>query len=469
MKVLLVNPKYPEDDIVKRRFIPPIELGYIASLAMQDGHEVKFVDANAENLTANELTPIIRELNPSAVLTVTSSLDRWICPHLKIDESFRILEAAKSVNREIQTALIGPHSTTAPMEMMQRSNDVDVVVRGEPEWTSRDWLNAVAGKSNLENVAGITYRHNGEILNSADRPYMEDLDALPFPAYHLFPMQKYHYRDHCLERPFAIALASRGCPYKCTFCLTIMQGKNWRLRSVKKVADELEWLSREHGIKSVMFFDYEFGLNRDRTLELCSEIASRKIPMTWGCEMRVSDAKEDVMRAMKEAGCNFIGFGVESGNQEILNKTKKGITLEQVKKAFALAQQLDINVEKPYWILGLPGETMDTIEKTIEFSLDLHSNSKFPGNSAFAVPYVGTEIHEIAKKNGSAKTGTWQEVSEMIGKVDNTLPPGDLKRGPFYRKIKQLYYKKKYGSHYYMNPSFYRDNLQGQLKKIFGL
>jgi hypothetical protein len=110
---------------------------------------------------------------------------------------------------------------------------------------------------------------------------------------------------------------------------------------------------------------------------------------------------------------------------------------------------------------------MDTIAKTIEFSLDLHSNSKFPGNSAFAVPYVGTEIHEIAKKNGNAKTGTWQEVSEMIGKVDNTLPPGDLKRGPFYRKVKKLYYKKKYGAHYYMNPSFYRDNLRGQLKKIF--
>jgi radical SAM superfamily enzyme YgiQ (UPF0313 family) len=295
---------------------------------------------------------------------------------------------------------------------------------------------------------------------------MEDLDALPLPAYHLFPMNKYHYRDHCLERPFAITLASRGCPYKCTFCLTIMQGKQWRLRSIPKIADELEWLVREHGIRSVMFFDFEFGLNRDRTNELCREIAARKLPLTWGCEMRVSDAKEDVLREMKAAGCNFIGFGVESGNQEILNKTKKGITLEQVRKAFALTQELGINCEKPYWILGLPGETMDTIERTIEFSMELHANSKFPGNSAFAVPYVGTEIHQIAMKNGSASKGTWAEVPQMIGKVSNNLPPGDLKRGPFYRKIKHLYYKKRYGNFYFLNPAFYKDNVSG-LKKLF--
>ncbi|HSP06047.1 MAG TPA: radical SAM protein, partial [Acidobacteriota bacterium] len=341
MRVLLVNPKYPEDDIVKRRFIPPIELGYIASLAIQDGHEVKFIDANADNLSAADLGPAIESFRPQSLITVTSSLDRWICPHLKIEESFRILETAKSLNGEIRTALVGPHGTTSPVEMLERSAALDAVVRGEPEWTSREWINAQAGNMDLEKVAGLTFRRNGEIVTTPERAYMENLDALPLPAYHLFPMPKYHYRDHCLQRPFAVALASRGCPYKCTFCLTIMQGKQWRLRNTTKIADELEWLSREHGVRSVMFFDFEFGLNRDRTLDLCREIASRKLPLTWGCEMRVSDAKEDVLRAMKEAGCNFIGFGVESGNQEILNKTKKGITLEQARKAFALTQQLD--------------------------------------------------------------------------------------------------------------------------------
>lgn len=465
-RVLLINPKYPEDDIVKRRFIPPVELGYIAALALKDGHEVRFIDANADDLDASKLKSSIEEFKPDAIAAVTSSLDRWICPHLKIDEPFRIMEAAKGINPEIQTAIIGPHGTTSPAEIIDRSPAVDVVVRGEPEWTTRDWINAVAGGSDVGSVAGLTFRKNGELVHTPERAYMEDLDALPFPAYHLFPMQKYHYRDHCLKRPFAITLASRGCPYKCTFCLTIMQGKQWRLRSIPKVADELEWLVREHGIQSVMFFDFEFGLNRDRTVELCREIASRKLPLTWGCEMRVSDAKEDVLREMKAAGCNFVGFGVESGNQEILNKTKKGITLEQVRKAFALTQELGINCEKPYWILGLPGETMDTIEKTIEFSMELHANSKFPGNSAFAVPYVGTEIHQIAMKNGTVAKGTWAEVPEMIGKVSNNLPPGDLKRGPFYRKIKHLYYQKRYGKLYYFNPEFYKDNVSG-LKKLF--
>lgn len=460
-KVLLINPKYPEDDIVKRRFIPPIELAYIASLAMQDGHQVKFIDANADNLSANELVPAMQEFQPNAVITVTSSLDRWICPHLKIQESFQILEAAKQINNEIQTALIGPHGTTAPNEMLQRSNAVDVVVRGEPELTSRDWINAVAGGTSYEKVDGLSFRSNGDFVATKERPYLEDLDQLPRPAYQLFPMEKYHYRDHCLQRPFAVALASRGCPYKCTFCLTIMQGKQWRLRSPKNVADEMAWMNRELGIKSVMFFDFEFGLNRDRTIELCTEIGNRKLDMTWGCEMRVSDAKEDVLRAMKEAGCNFIGFGVESGNQEILNKTKKGITLEQARKAFALTQELGINCEKPYWILGLPGETMQTIEKTIQFSLDLHSNSKFPGNSAFAVPYVGTEIHQVAMKNHPGKQGTWAEVESMIGKVSNDLPPGDLKRGPFYRKVKHLFYQKKYGQRYYFSPLFYKENWPG--------
>jgi radical SAM superfamily enzyme YgiQ (UPF0313 family) len=124
-----------------------------------------------------------------------------------------------------------------------------------------------------------------------------------------------------------------------------------------------------------------------------------------------------------------------------------------------LARKLKISTEKPYWILGLPGETMETIEKTIEFSLDLHSNSKFPGNAAFAVPYVGTEIHQIAMKNGAGKQGTWAEVESMIGRVSNDMPAGDLKRGPFYRKVKHLFYKKKYGSWYYLNPRFYLDNV----------
>lgn len=463
MKVLLVNPRYPEDDIVKRRFIPPIELGYIASLAMADGHEVRFVDANIENASARELRTVIEDFKPQTLITVTSSLDRWICPHLKIDESFHVLETAKQINPEIQTALIGPHGTTSPVEMIGRSQAVDAVVRGEPEMTTREWINAVAGGSDVSAVQGLTLRRNGDILHTPERPYMEDLDVLPLPAYQLFPMSKYHYRDYCLQRPFTVSLASRGCPYKCTFCLTIMQGKQWRLRNITKIVDELEWLTREHGIRSVMFFDFEFGLNRDRTLELCRTIAERKLPLTWGCEMRVSDAKEDVLRAMKEAGCNFIGFGVESGNQEILNKTKKGITLEQVRKAFALTQQLGINCEKPYWILGLPGETMESIERTIEFSLELHSNSKFPGNSAFAVPYVGTDVHKVAMQHNPGKQGTWAEVADMIGKVENQLPSGDLKRGPFYRKIKHMYYKKKYGTHYYFKPRFYSDHM-GSLK-----
>lgn len=463
MKVLLVNPRYPEDDIVKRRFIPPIELGYIASLAMADGHEVRFVDANIENASARELRTVIEDFKPQTLITVTSSLDRWICPHLKIDESFHVLETAKQINPEVQTALIGPHGTTSPVEMIGRSQAVDAVVRGEPEMTTREWINAVAGGSDVSAVQGLTLRRNGDILHTPERPYMEDLDVLPLPAYQLFPMSKYHYRDYCLQRPFTVSLASRGCPYKCTFCLTIMQGKQWRLRNITKIVDELEWLTREHGIRSVMFFDFEFGLNRDRTLELCRTIAERKLPLTWGCEMRVSDAKEDVLRAMKEAGCNFIGFGVESGNQEILNKTKKGITLEQVRKAFALTQQLGINCEKPYWILGLPGETMESIERTIEFSLELHSNSKFPGNSAFAVPYVGTDVHKVAMQHNPGKQGTWAEVADMIGKVENQLPSGDLKRGPFYRKIKHMYYKKKYGTHYYFKPRFYSDHM-GSLK-----
>jgi anaerobic magnesium-protoporphyrin IX monomethyl ester cyclase len=457
-RVMLVNPCYPDDDVVKRRYLPPIELGYVASLALQDGHEVRLVDANAEDRTAGELETDIEQFRPDFLLTVTSSLDRWICPHLKIDEPFRVLEAGKRWNNAVRTALIGPHGTTAPGEMMDRSESVDVVIRGEPELTAREWINAGGAP---DAVAGITWRDpRGERKHNPDRPYIEDLDMLPRPAYHLLPISRYHYRDNCLQRPFAIVLASRGCPYRCTFCLTIMQGKQWRIRKPTTVADELEWLSREFGIASVMFFDYEFGLDRNRTIELCAEIRSRSLPLTWGCEMRVSDAREDVLRAMKEAGCRFVGFGVESGNQEILNKTRKGITLDQVRRAFDLARSLDISCDQPYWILGLPGETMETIEKTIAFSLELHSNSRFPGNAGFAVPYVGTEIHKAAVENSPGKSGTWEEVASMIGRVSNRVPEGDLKSGPFYRKIKRLYYRMRYGRLYFLNPAFYRDHLR---------
>lgn len=461
-RVLLINPRYPEDDIVKRRFLPPIELGYVAALALQDGHEVRFIDANAEDRDAASLVPEFETFRPDVLMSVTSSLDRWICPHLKIDEPFRVLEAGKQWNSSLQTVLIGPHGTTAPEEMLKRSSSVDAVFRGEPELTSREWIRAVAdGGSDRSAIAGVSYRAaDGQIVHNAERAYIENLDDLPRPAYHLFPMSRYHYRDHCLQRPFAIVLASRGCPYRCTFCLTVMQGKKWRVRTPASVADELEWLAKEFGVRSVMFFDYEFGLDHDRTIDICRQIKARNLPLTWGCEMRVSDAKEEVLKSMKDAGCTFIGFGVESGNQEILNSIRKGITLEQVRKAFALTQSLGINCDQPYWILGLPGETMDSIGKTIEFSLSLNANSRFPGNSGFAVPYVGTEIHKTAMENGAGKTGGWGEVPSMIGKVSNGLPAGDLKSGPFYHQIKRLYYQKKYGRFYFLKPSFYRDNVR---------
>ena len=252
--------------------------------------------------------------------------------------------------------------------------------------------------SKLSEIKGILYKENGEIKITAPRGYIQDLDALPFPARHLYPPLS-EYRPvpaSFIKLPLGHIMTSRGCPYQCIFCDRKIFGNSFRARSPKNVVDELEELINVHGAKEIKFFDDTFTLDKKRVLEIFKEMKRRNLKFPWSCLTRVNHVDAELLKEMKTAGCWQISYGLESGDQRMLNIMKKGTTVEQNRNAVIWAKKTGLNV-RAFFVLGMPGETPESLKKTVEFAKSLpidivtfYSVTLYPGN----------ELYEMAKKEG---------------------------------------------------------------------
>ncbi|MCL5877748.1 MAG: radical SAM protein [Candidatus Bathyarchaeota archaeon] len=240
---------------------------------------------------------------------------------------------------------------------------------------------------------GITYRDGDKIVRNPNRPFIQDLDSLPFPAHHLMSLEKLKHNGKLLIP----LVSSRGCVYWCDFCSTVrMFGRGYRMRSAKNVVDEMQFVHEKYGVDQVTFYDDAFSVDRNRVLQICQELHNRNLKLIWDCGTRVDMVDRELMKTMKDAGCIAVWMGVESGSEAVLGAMNKSIKLEQTRKAFKTAHEVGLMTIANV-VLGFPGETEATAKQTIRFVQQLN-----PEDVGFyiATPYPGTPMYEQVVKNG---------------------------------------------------------------------
>ncbi|HWR37061.1 MAG TPA: hopanoid biosynthesis associated radical SAM protein HpnJ [Clostridia bacterium] len=305
----------------------------------------------------------------------------------------KLAEAMKAANPSLKIAFVGPHVTTLSEQTLNDCQAIDFIVRREFDYATVEFAN---GKP-LEEILGVSFRKDGRIVHNADRPAVDDLDALPDVVdVYRRDMDVTRYNVPFLLYPFVALYTTRGCPAQCTFCLwpQTLSGHPWRKRSSNAVAREM-MKAKEYwpNVKEFFFDDDTFNIQKARTIELCAEL--KPLGLTWSCTSRVTTDYE-TLKAMKEAGCRLLIVGYESGDPQILKNIKKGATVERARDFTRDCKKLGLLIHGDF-ILGLPGETKESIRRTIDFAKELDVDTI---QVSFAHAYPGTEFYEFAKKNG---------------------------------------------------------------------
>lgn len=361
---------------------PPHGLAYIAANLRYHGFQVLPLDAKRKHLKTDQTSQlaISQHLDMIGITAMTPDIV-WAA---------RIAEGIKKVLPDIPIIVGGPHVTALPEQTLAEFPAIDIAVIGEGEFTMLELAEAFkAGQlqTRLADIGGICFRNNGKITKSEPRDFLKDLDILPFPAWDLFP-------QHHNKSSYPV-YATRGCPFGCKFCQRVL-GNRIRRRSVKNIVTEIEMLLTEFNADGFWFADETFGANRKWTVELLDLLIEHDMAKRakWHAQTRVDIITEELLTKMKQAGCDGVAFGVESGNREILRKTGKNINLDDVEKAVKLAQKINLKT-RSFFILGHPYETMETIYDTIDYAAKL--NTTFV-SFAVMVPYPGTAVWKLAQQ-----------------------------------------------------------------------
>ena len=427
MKVTLINPaqlnsKYKFMGVVA----PPLGLAYMAAVLEENNIEVNIIDACALEMDWDDIAEELRGFSPGliAITALTPT----------IGKALETAEFAKKICPDSMVVMGGYHPTFNHKEILEYEC-VDVVIVGEGEQTILDLVRTVEMGRDLNNVLGLAF---DDVLTPPRVP-IEDLDSLPFPARHLLPMKSYKLLN--METSMSTMITSRGCPMQCSFCSSAaLHGHKLRLRSVDKILDEMEHLVNDLGIETIAFMDDTFTLNRRRVLEICDGIKERNINVFWGCTARVDTLSAEVLRSMREAGCITIFMGVESADQQMLDHVGKQTTIDKIRNAFEISRKEKIRTIASV-VLGMPGDTHESIKKTINFVKELN-----PSYAIFslATPYPGTRFYQQTFEKDLIKVKDWSKytlISPILETVDCSLD--ELK------KLQTTAFKK-----FYLRPSY---------------
>ncbi|MBU0512446.1 MAG: radical SAM protein [Chloroflexi bacterium] len=439
--VLLVNPPTPDGDLwirtqhrVGRRtrenmIWPQVSLAQMAAL-LHPTYKVAIIDANAERMGWPEFARQLDWYQPKYYLTQLTA------PTLENDMYGCFLAKARGA----KTIAFGTHITPIPRETMRPYPALDYGLVGEPDLTIRDLIDHLERKTadlspeirklfekhdpaykpaiwedgtvNLHEVKGLAWRQGEEIIVNLPRPFIADLDDLPMPMHELLPLEKY--RMPMMKGPFTFIVTSRGCPAGCTFCIKhVSYQYGVRLRSPELIMEEL-WELKALGINYINMYSDLFTVNRGQVMELCQRMIDEKINIHWTSNSRVDFVDEEMLKMMARAGNFMIAWGLESANEQILKRVHKGIDPTKSERALRWAKEAGI-MNWGYFIIGLPGETEETIRQTINFA------KKMPLDIALfhvAAPYPGTPFFFEVVKNGWFRPGTrWEQVDMDEGTV----------------------------------------------------
>jgi len=391
MRFLLINPHYP----LSENPSPPLGLAYLAAVLEKEGIEVKVSDFVVNPYSKNFIESVINSYRPDVVCATSVTMT--------FDNAVEIIKDVKSIAPDVLTVMGGPHVSFCAEEMMNAHPELDLVVIGEGEDTIIELIDAINNKKAWNDINGIAYRNGKEIVETESRKTWVDVNSLPIPARHLLPLGRYKALNMAISMT-----TSRGCPFKCIFCVgRKMVGAKVRYRNPGNVVDELEYLG-SLGFPQINIADDLFTANKRHCIDVCDEIISRNLKLKWSSFARVDTVSLDVLKKMKEAGCTAVSFGVETGNPEILKTIKKGITLDQVIAAVDMCNEAGI-IPTVSFILGLPGETPETMDETIAFGEKLKKMGVLHGFHLLA-PFPGTKIREESEKLGiKILTDDWSQ------------------------------------------------------------
>ncbi len=427
-RILLLNPPLNLQDLFGK-YKDSGGLTYLNGLAMlsgvakqqfRGGVEIKIVDAEVEELTLAEVKDLFRTFRPD-ILGLTSMTPL-------IYSAYKCAAAAKEVRPETFVILGGPHITEEPDGTLAECGEIDVGVLGEGELTFVDLIRFVkTGLPTLADIDGIIFR-NGETgkVTTRDRKKIRDLDELPFPDYGQFRMDLYNPPVHKykIDNTFSI-VTSRGCPYSCTFCSTAVHTKKYRTYSPERVVDEIQFLKESYGARGITIQDSLFTMHRRRVVEICENLIERQLNIKWAANARVDQVDKELLTLMKRAGCWVLAFGVESGNQHMLDQMKKKYKLDRAPEAIRMTREARIETRASY-LLGLPGETYESAMKTIAFAKDIASNV---ATFHFAVPFPGTELLTQCRSDSNYQDIPWGKMVLMGDRplfVPSTISESDL-------------------------------------------
>ncbi|MDI9438082.1 MAG: radical SAM protein [Euryarchaeota archaeon] len=427
MKVLLINPPYTSS---KYKFIglvaPPLGIAYIGAVLEDGGFDVEIIDGAALELDWEALEVRVKQAHPQ-VIAITS-----LTP--TISQGLETAKRARRVCPEATIVLGGYHPSFNHAEILEKSY-VDVVVIGEGEYTMLDLVETLEGGGDLKEVQGIAY--GNEVTRP--RPVVNDLDQLPFPARHLLPME--HYKILNMKLHTATMISGRGCPMQCSFCASAaLHGRRLRMRSAENVVDEMEHLTEEHDAGMIAFMDDTFTLKPKRVEQVCDEIKRRGLDVYWGCTARADTLSSRMLQKMSDTGCITMFLGVESADQQQLDRVNKQLTVDKIRQAFALSRKHNIRTIASV-VLGMPGDTQGSINRTIRFVRDLN-----PSYALFslATPYPGTKFYREAVENNLLKVKDWSKYT-LLSPVLETV---DCSR----EELKNM--QKKAFRQFYLRPSY---------------
>jgi anaerobic magnesium-protoporphyrin IX monomethyl ester cyclase len=437
--VLFVNPPSPDGRIYIRdidrsgrysredTIWPQSNLAYLAA-AVSDKYSVDLVDCIAEKMDWPAFKEYVNTKKPRYIVSnVISSI---------VSNDTKVGDIAHEINARL--IAIGPHVTALPKESLHTYPGIDYVIIGEAEESLRELIDAVESGKSLNDVKGIGYRNENKIaVITEKRPPIEDLNSLTYPRHDLLPLEKYSLP--LIGRKYTFVMTSRGCPFNCTFCRSpVMWGKKVRKRSPENIIGELKEL-KLLGIDNIIFHSDTFTLDKKWTLDLCQKIIDEKLNIRWIANSRANTIDKEMLARMKKAGCWMIAYGFESGSQDILDLSKKEITIDQIRNAARWTDEAGIKIWG-YFIIGLPGETKETINQTIKLAKELPI---YIANFAIGAPYPGTEFFRTAKANNWLVSEDWEKFDQNYSAVVNyeSCSSDDIVNG-----VRRSY------KEYYLNP-----------------
>lgn len=400
MKVLLINAPYMEVYGPDKKYLDsnfPLGIGYIASFLKREGYSVFLLDPEAEGTSESELRKKIKEIQPNiaGISCVTYSFHN-------------AKKYAQIVKKEIDIPVVlgGHHASALPVEILKHCSEFNFVIVGEGEITMLELCKTIQNGGDFHRIDGLCFRDGAEIIFTAPRDKILDLSNIPYPARELVNMDNYKPNNQTsVGKKSASMITSRGCPKRCVFCSAHnVMGYLFRPYSAEYVVGEMEHILNNYKIEHVAIKDDTFTINKQRVIDICELILKKDIKIYWSCNAAVNTVDYELLKLMKKAGCCAILYGIESGNPTVLKNMKKGISMDQCRKALKASNQVGIKTLASF-VFGLPGETKETIEDTIRFAIELE-----PTIAMFyvLVPLPGSEMFELTIKDDPGKITDWR-------------------------------------------------------------